>query len=268
MTPIASISTSPVDSVGPAQTAAADLSPAKNKKDKVHKLSLIESFSPGGVGFSVRYRAPGRGLYIEPGLYGTFHGTHPASNDPIGRYLGVDLNDEASTDAVADDPWLASDGFLNSLDANPYRLRIGVQGDVLPKKVFGPMVDFSFDPVQMGVAAVRGGEIFSRAFEQGEEAIEPVAPFLGDNFDSEADSSKSTGAVAAGAVAGIAGLAQSLSLGVGFRVRPINSLELGLMAGTTGLGVYRAARLYSKNENTTQAVLEAAEIKAQATWRF
>lgn len=268
MTSMTNFGVCPVNSVGTAQNEETALSPAENKKDKVHKLSLIESFSPGGVGFGVRYRAPGRGLYIEPGLYGTFHGTHPASDDPIGRYLGVDLDDEALTDAVADDPWLVSDGFLNSLDANPYRLRIGVQGDILPNKVFGPMVDFSFDPVQMGVAAVRGGEMFSYAFEQGEEAVEPMAPFLGDDFDSQDDSSKSTGAVAAGAVAGIAGLAQSLSLGVGFRVRPMDSLELGLTAGTTGLGVYRAARLYSKNENTTQAVLEAAEIKAQATWRF
>lgn len=266
MTSMASISISYSDLAVTTQDNAAASSTVENKKNKMHKLSLIENFGFGGVGFGVRYRAPGSGFYVEPGMYGTFHSIDPASDDPMGRYLGVDFNDEASMSG--DSGLLAADGFLNSLDSNPYRCRIGVQGDILPNKVFGPTVDFSFDPVQMGVAAVRGGEIFSYAFEQGEEAIEPLKPFLGDDIESQSDSAKSTGTVVAGAITGLAGLAQSLSLGVGFHVRPMDSLELGMTAGTTGLGVYRAVRHYSENENTGQAVLEAAEVKAQATWRF
>lgn len=238
------------------------------ENSKAHRLGFVETIGLGGAGFGVRYRAPGSGFYLEPGVYETFHGIPAASDDPMGRYLGVDFSDEASLDAMNGDPGIVTDGFLNRLDANPFRFRIGIQGDILPNKVFGPTLDFSFDPVQMGIAAVRGGQMFSYAFERGEEAIAPISPYLGEDFDAQADSAKTAGALGTGALTGAAGLAQSLSLGVGFHVRPMESLELGMTAGTTGLGVYRAARIYSEGGTTAQAVLQATEVKAAATWRF
>lgn len=271
MTPIVNtgvVAANPTDEVLSDPAAVPSAQPEHGEDAKAHRLSLVETIGLGGAGFGVRYRAPGSSFYIEPGAYETFHGMPRASDDPMGRYLGVDFGDEASMDAINGDPGIVTDGFLNRLDANPFRFRVGIQGDILPNKVFGPTVDFSFDPVQMGVAAVRGGQMFTYAFEQGEEAIEPITPYLGEDFDAQAGSAKTVGTVAAGAFTGAVGLAQSLSLGVGFHVRPMESLELGMTAGTTGLGVYRAVRLYSQNGNTTQAVLEATEVKAAATWRF
>lgn len=258
----------------PSELAAPVTQPATaadNQNDKdvaAHKLGLTETIGLGGGGFGVRYRPKGSGFYIEPGAYFTFHGVTPASGDPIGRYLGIDPADDAAMDAAGADPGIIAENFLNRLDSNPYRLRVGFQGDIVPEAVVGPTIDFSFDPVQMGVAAVRGGQIFSYVFEQGEAAAEPIKPYLGEDIDAQADSARDIGAFGTGVFTGIAGLASSVSLGVGVHTRPLDHLEMGFTAGTSGLGLYRAVRHYDQNGDTAQAVLQAAEIKAGATYRF
>lgn len=254
----------PANDVSGVAPDTADITPPRRD----HKLSLVESIGPGGGSFGIRYRPPGTGFYIEPGIYETFHRVTPPSDDPFGRYVGVDINDTSSFVAISNDPGMLSDGFLNSLDSNPFRCRLGFQGDILPNKVFGPTFDVSFDPVQTAVAAVRGTEVFNYAFDQGEQAIAPLNPYVGSDFDAASDTARTAGATTLGIASGIGGFAQSLSLGVGFHVRPLEHFDFGMTAGTTGLGVYRAAMVYVDTQDTAAAVLSATEIKAQATWRF